>query len=267
MIDARGDVRDLSEHIADIDGAAISPEALAKLAALDVNSLALVDAPQRYGPPVANVGKIVAIGLNYADHAREAGVASPAEPIIFMKATSSICGPNDDVLLPRGSSKLDWEVELGAVIGTKASYVDETDALGHVAGYCVANDVSEREFQIESTGQWTKGKSFDTFCPFGPWLVTADEVESPQSLRLWLEVNGQRVQDGSTEDMIFSVARIVSYVSRYMTLMPGDLILTGTPAGVGMGMKPQVFLAAGDVMRLSVDGLGEQAQKIVAWDR
>ncbi len=258
-----GTIRDLSDHVADIDTSVITPDSLAKLAELNLESLPEASA-QRYGPPVANVGKIVAIGLNYRAHALEGGMAIPEEPIIFMKATSSICGPNDDVIQPRGSTKLDWEVELGALIGTKAKYVGEADALDHVAGYCVANDISERAFQIESTGQWTKGKSADTFCPFGPWLVTADEVPDPQNLPMWLDVNRKRLQDGSTDDMIFSVAHLISYVSCYMTLEPGDLLITGTPSGVGMGLKPQVFLKPGDEMRLGIQGLGEQHQKVVA---
>jgi 2-keto-4-pentenoate hydratase/2-oxohepta-3-ene-1,7-dioic acid hydratase in catechol pathway len=213
------------------------------------------------------VGKFVCIGLNYSDHAAEAGMKVPSEPIIFMKATSAICGPNDDVVVPRGSTKMDWEVELGVVIGTAAKYVSEADAMAHVAGYCVVNDLSERAFQLEGTGQWVKGKSADTFGPIGPWLVTADEIPDPQNLRLWLEVDGHRYQNGSTRTMIFGVRNLVSYVSRFMSLQPGDIISTGTPPGVGMGLKPQVFLKAGNRMRLGVDGLGEQTQRVVAESR
>ncbi len=266
ILDSNGNIRDLSQHLTDIGPAATSPESLSEMANIDVDTLPLVDGTPRFGPPVAGVGKVVAIGLNYRLHAQEAGAAIPAEPIIFMKATTSICGPNDDVVLPRNSIKSDWEVELGVVIGTKANYVSEESALDFVSGYCVVNDVSERAFQIESTGQWTKGKSADTFCPFGPWLVTKDEVPDPQKLSLWLEVNGKRLQDGSTDDMIFPVAHLVSYVSCYMTLEPGDLLITGTPSGVGMGLKPSQFLKPGDEMRLSVEGLGEQVQKVVAYD-
>jgi 2-keto-4-pentenoate hydratase/2-oxohepta-3-ene-1,7-dioic acid hydratase in catechol pathway len=213
------------------------------------------------------VGKFVCIGLNYSDHAAEAGMKVPSEPIIFMKATSAICGPNDDVVVPRGSTKMDWEVELGVVIGTAAKYVSEADAMAHVAGYCVVNDLSERAFQLEGTGQWVKGKSADTFGPIGPWLVTADEIPDPQNLRLWLEVDGHRYQNGSTRTMIFGVRNLVSYVSRFMSLQPGDIISTGTPPGVGMGLKPQVFLKAGNRMRLGIDGLGEQNQRVVAESR
>jgi 2-keto-4-pentenoate hydratase/2-oxohepta-3-ene-1,7-dioic acid hydratase in catechol pathway len=213
------------------------------------------------------VGKFVCIGLNYSDHAAEAGMKVPSEPIIFMKATSAICGPNDDVVVPRGSTKMDWEGELGVVIGTAAKYVSEADAMAHVAGYCVVNDLSERAFQLEGTGQWVKGKSADTFGPIGPWLVTADEIPDPQNLRLWLEVDGHRYQNGSTRTMIFGVRNLVSYVSRFMSLQPGDIISTGTPPGVGMGLKPQVFLKAGNRMRLGIDGLGEQNQRVVAESR
>ena len=221
----------------------------------------------RLGSPVGNIGKLVCIGLNYRLHAQEAGLNIPAEPIIFMKANTSLCGPNDNVMLPRDSLKSDWEVELTAVIGTRASYVEEDEALNYVAGYCVANDVSERAFQIEGTGQWVKGKSADTFCPVGPYLVTSDEIPDPQNLKLWLEVDGVRYQDGSTDDMIFTVKHLVSYVSRFMTLMPGDLLLTGTPSGVGFGLKPPVFLRAGNQMKLGVEGLGEQVQNVVAFEK
>lgn len=262
MLDTNGAIRDLGGVVTDIDGSVLGPEKLAELAALDPSSLPLVQSGVRLGPPVGAVGKVVCIGLNYSDHARETGSPIPAEPIIFMKASSSITGPNDDVVLPRGSKKSDWEVELGIVIGRHAKYVEEKDALDYVAGYCVVNDVSERAMQIEGTGQWTKGKSADTFCPFGPYLVTRDEVPDPQSLDLWLELDGHRYQNGSTATMIFSVAHIISYVSQCMSLQPGDLIPTGTPPGVGMGLKPQMFLQPGNVMRLGVAGLGEQQQTV-----
>jgi 2-keto-4-pentenoate hydratase/2-oxohepta-3-ene-1,7-dioic acid hydratase in catechol pathway len=264
LLDADGVIRDLSSVLTDLNGDALSPEALKKLAALDMASLPAVDASTRIGPCVAGVGKFVAIGLNYSDHAAESGLEVPPEPVVFMKATSSICGPNDNVEIPRGSEKTDWEVELGVIIGKTAKYVDEADALQHVAGYCVVNDVSERGFQIERSGQWVKGKSADTFGPIGPWLVTRDEVPDPQSLGLWLEVNGERQQDGNTNTMVFGVAFIVSYLSRFMTLHPGDIITTGTPPGVGMGHKPPKYLKSGDVVSLGVQGLGEQRQDVVA---
>jgi 2-keto-4-pentenoate hydratase/2-oxohepta-3-ene-1,7-dioic acid hydratase in catechol pathway len=264
LLDAEGTIRDLSAHVADIDGAALSPGKLAELAALDASSLPAVGGDPRLGPPVAGVGKLLCIGLNYRDHAEETGMAIPEEPILFMKATTSIVGPNDDVMLPRGSKKGDWETELGVVIGTRASYVDEANALDYVAGYCVFNDVSERQFQLEGTGQWVKGKSADTFAPFGPYMVTRDEVPDPQDLDMWLEVDGKRYQDGSTRTMIFGVANLVSYVSRHMTLEPGDIIPTGTPPGVGAGQRPPVYLEPGNVMRLGIEGLGEQQQKVVA---
>jgi 2-keto-4-pentenoate hydratase/2-oxohepta-3-ene-1,7-dioic acid hydratase in catechol pathway len=264
LLDAGGTIRDLSAHVSDIDGAALAPARLASLATLDTDRLPAVDASTRLGPPVTAVGKLLCIGLNYRDHAEETGMPIPEEPILFMKATTSIVGPNDDVMLPRGSRKGDWEAELGVVIGSRASYVDEADALEYVAGYCVFNDVSERHFQLEGTGQWVKGKSADTFAPFGPYMVTRDEVPDPQNMHLWLEVDGKRYQDGSTRTMIFSVAHLVSYVSRYMTLEPGDIIPTGTPPGVGVGQKPPVFLEPGNVMRLGIDGLGEQCQTVVA---
>ncbi len=267
ILDSDGNLRDLSGHIADIGPETLSPENLSNLAAFDTSSLPNVPDSERLGPPVNKIGKLVCIGLNYRLHAQEAGLAIPEEPIIFMKATTSLCGPNDNVVLPRDSVKSDWEVELTAVIGTRASYVEEADALDHVAGYCIANDVSERAFQIEGTGQWVKGKSADTFCPVGPYLVTSDEVPDPQRLGLWLEVDGKRYQDGSTDDMIFSVKHLVSYVSRYMTLMPGDLLLTGTPSGVGFGLKPPVYLRAGNTMRLGIEGLGEQVQNVLAFER
>jgi len=264
LIDREGRVRDLSGVVANIGAADLSPAALARLAEVDAASLPVLEGA-RFGVPWSGIGKIVAIGLNYADHAAEAGMPLPAEPIVFLKANSSLNGPNDAVMLPFGSHKTDWEVELGVVIGTVARNVARESALEHVAGYCVVNDVSEREFQIERGGTWDKGKGCDTFCPVGPWLVTRDEVADPQALGLWLEVNGERVQKGSTATMVFDVATLVSYVSRFMTLHPGDLICTGTPPGVGMGFKPPRFLKAGDTMRLGIDGLGEQQQKVVAY--
>lgn len=264
MIDAEGRVRDLSGVLDGLGPQELSAEALARLAKVDPATLPVVQA-DRFGVPWTGIGKIVAIGLNYADHAAEAGMPLPAEPIVFLKANSSLNGPNDAVMLPRGSEKTDWEVELGVVIGKVARDVSRDVALSHVAGYCVVNDVSEREFQIERGGTWDKGKGCDTFCPVGPWLVTRDEVADPQALGLWLEVNGERVQKGSTATMVFDVATLVSYVSRFMTLHPGDLICTGTPPGVGMGFKPPRFLKAGDTMRLGVDGLGEQGQTVVAY--
>ena len=264
MIDAQGRVRDLSGVVADIGAAQLAPAALAQLAQVDPASLPVIEGA-RFGVPWSGVGKIVAIGLNYADHAAEAGMPLPAEPIVFLKANSSLNGPDDAVMLPFGSEKTDWEVELGVVIGSTARNVSREAALNHVAGYCVVNDVSEREFQIERGGTWDKGKGCDTFCPAGPWLVTRDEVPDPQALGLWLEVNGERMQKGSTATMVFDVATVVSYVSRFMTLLPGDLIATGTPPGVGMGFKPPRFLKAGDTMRLGVDGLGEQTQQVVPY--
>ncbi len=265
LLDAQGVVRDLSAHVRDIDGDAIGPEALARLRALDPATLPAVPGNPRIGACVGRIGKFVCIGLNYADHAAESNMPIPAEPIVFNKWTSAVVGPNDDVKIPRGSEKTDWEVELGVVIGTVASYVDEADALAHVAGYCVVNDVSEREYQIERGGTWDKGKGCDTFGPIGPWLVTRDEVADPQKLGMWLEVDGKRYQNGNTSTMIFGVAHIVSYLSRFMTLQPGDVISTGTPPGVGMGVKPQpVYLRAGQTLRLGIEGLGEQCQKTVA---
>jgi len=264
MIDADGRVRDLSGVMATLDAAALSPASLARLAALDPATLPVVEGA-RFGVPWTGIGKIVAIGLNYADHAAEAGMPLPAEPIVFLKANSSLNGPDDAVMLPFGSQKTDWEVELGVVIGSTARNVSREAALEHVAGYCVVNDVSEREFQIERGGTWDKGKGCDTFCPVGPWLVTRDEVPNPQALPLWLEVNGERVQKGSTATMVFDVAHLVSYVSRFMTLQPGDLIATGTPPGVGMGARPPRYLKAGDTMRLGVEGLGVQTQRVVAY--
>lgn len=264
MLDSTGTIRDLSSVLSDVNGEALSPDALAKLAALDPATLPAVDSATRLGPCVADAGKFVAIGLNYSDHAAESGLEVPPEPVVFMKATSSICGPNDNVEIPRGSEKTDWEVELGVVIGSTAKYVSEADALKHVAGYCVINDVSERGFQIERSGQWVKGKSADTFGPLGPWLVTKDEVSDPQALSMWLDVNGERQQTGNTNTMVYGVAFIVSYLSQFMTLHPGDIITTGTPPGVGMGQKPPRYLKPGDVVSLGIEGLGDQRQDVVA---
>lgn len=267
LVDAQGRIRDLSAHIDDIAGAALSDEGLARIAALDPASLPLVEEGARLGPCVGRVGKFVCIGLNYSDHAAEAGLDVPPEPIVFMKATSAICGPDDGIELPRGSLATDWEVELAVVIGRHAKYVSEADALSHVAGYCVANDVSERDFQTKRAGQWTKGKSADTFGPLGPWLVTRDEVADPQALNLWLDLNGTRMQTGSTATMIFGVAKVISYLSQMMSLHPGDVISTGTPPGVGMGIKPSpVYLKAGDRLALGIDGLGTQTQLVRAAD-
>ncbi|MEZ5858112.1 MAG: fumarylacetoacetate hydrolase family protein [Geminicoccaceae bacterium] len=264
LLDAAGTIRDLSGVIADIDGTTIGKDGLAKLAALDPASLPAVGGSPRLGPCVGKVGKFICIGLNYADHAAESGMAVPPEPVIFMKCTSAICGPDDDVEIPRKSKKTDWEVELGVVIGKAAKYVEEKNALDHVAGYCVVNDVSEREFQAERAGQWTKGKSHDTFGPTGPWLVTKDEVPDPQDLKMWLEVDGKRYQDGSTRTMVYKVPFLVHYLSQFMSLQPGDIISTGTPPGVGLGIKPNpVFLKAGQTMRLGIQGLGEQQQRTV----
>jgi len=265
MVDAEGRLRDLSKVVENIGPKELSTRGLKMLAKVKPGSLPVVANNPRLGVPFVGIGKFVAIGLNYSDHAKEAGMAIPAEPVVFMKASTCISGPNDDIVQPRGSTKLDWEVELGIVIGTKAQYVDEKDALGHVAGYCVVNDVSERAFQL-ATSQWDKGKGFDTAGPIGPWLVTTDEITDPQRLDMWLDVNGKRMQSGSTRTMVFGCAQIVSHVSRYMTLMPGDVITTGTPPGVGMGVKPNpVFLKPGDVLTLGIRGLGEQRQKIVAY--
>ncbi|SMG31765.1 ureidoglycolate lyase [Paracoccus sp. J56] len=262
LLDAEGRIRDLSAHIADISGEVLGPDGLAQLAVLDLDALPIVSGQPRLGPCVGHVPKFVAIGLNYADHAAEAGLPVPAEPVVFNKWTSCIIGPDDDVIIPPGAQKTDWEVELGVVIGARASQVSEAMALEHVAGYCVVNDVSEREWQAERGGTWDKGKGFDTFGPIGPWLVTRDEIPDPQALDLWLEVDGVRRQHGSTATMIFGVAEIVAYCSRLMTLMPGDVITTGTPPGVGMGAKPPVFLRGGEVMRLGISGLGEQSQRV-----
>lgn len=265
MVDADGRVRDLSEHVADIGPEGLDKGSLARLSAIDPASLQLVPNGVRYGPCVAGTRQFVAIGLNYADHAAESNMALPEEPVVFRKWVSCIQGPDDPVTIPKGSTKTDWEVELGVVIGTAASGVSEDAALDHVAGYCVVNDVSERHWQLERGATWDKGKGFPTFGPVGPWLVTADEVDDPQRLSLWLDVNGKRVQSGSTATMIFSVAQIVSYLSQIMTLLPGDIITTGTPPGVGMGQKPEPwYLKAGDVVELGIDGLGRQRQEMVA---
>ena len=264
LIDKSGQIRDLSAHIADLAGDGFSPASLSKIAALDAHKLPVVSGKPRIGAAVGGQPKFIAIGLNYTDHAKEVGMAIPAEPIVFMKGNNSLCGPNDAVEKPRGSTKLDWEVELAIIIGSRAKYVSEADALNHVAGYSICNDVSERFFQLERLGQWTKGKSHDTFGPLGPWLVTKDEIADVQKLPMWLDVNGQRCQTGSTATMIFGVKKIVSYLSEIMTLMPGDVIATGTPPGVGTGMKPPKYLNVGDVVTLGIEGLGEQRQEIIA---
>jgi 2-keto-4-pentenoate hydratase/2-oxohepta-3-ene-1,7-dioic acid hydratase in catechol pathway len=265
ILDERGDIWNLSTVVPDLSGHALLPESFERLRLVDPATLRRVEGDVRLAPCVGSVGKFICIGLNYSDHAAESGMAVPAEPILFMKATSAICGPNDDIEIPRGSQKTDWEVELGVVIGKPAKYVSEADALSHVAGYCVVNDLSERAFQLEGTGQWVKGKSADTFGPIGPWLVTADEVPDPQNLELWLEVDGRTYQRSTTRHMIFSVAYLVSYISRFMSLHPGDIISTGTPPGIGMGQKPPVYLRPGNRVRLGVEGLGEQAQLVVAY--
>ena len=264
LIDKSGQLRDLSGHIKDLNGEAYSPASLKKLAAIDPASLSAVSGKPRLGAPVTGISKYVAIGLNYSDHAKETGNPIPSEPIFFLKASTALSGPNDPVEKPRGSTKLDWEVEIAAIIGTRAKYVSEADALSHVAGYCICNDVSERNFQMERLGQWTKGKSHDTFGPLGPWLVTKDEIPNVQNLSMWLDVNGKRRQSGNTSTMIFSMAKCGSYVSHFMSLLPGDIITTGTPPGVGGGMKPPQFLNVGDVVTLGIEGLGEQRQEIVA---
>jgi 2,4-didehydro-3-deoxy-L-rhamnonate hydrolase len=268
LLDGQGRVRDLSHIVTDIAGELLTAQGMARLRGLDVASLPIVDGrPQqglRLGPCVGRVGKFICIGLNYADHAAESGMPVPAEPVVFGKWTSAICGPDDDIEIPRGSTKTDWEVELGVVIGTGGRYITEADALSHVAGYCVVHDVSEREYQLERGGQWDKGKGCDTFGPIGPWLVTADEVPDPQQLALWLEVDGHRFQHGSTRTMVFGVRQLVSYLSRFMSLQPGDVIATGTPPGVGLGQKPPRYLAPGQTVRLGIEGLGEQQQRTVA---
>ncbi|MBZ9769333.1 fumarylacetoacetate hydrolase family protein [Mesorhizobium sp. CA6] len=264
LLDADGVIRDLSAHVADIAGTALHPASLEMLSKLDPKSLPVVPGKPRLGACVAGTGKFICIGLNYSDHAAETGATVPPEPIIFMKASSAIVGPDDDVLIPRGSVKTDWEVELGVIIGKTAKYVSEDDALDYVAGYCVAHDVSERAFQAERQGQWTKGKSCDTFGPTGPWLVTKDEVADPQNLKMWLTVNGKTMQNGSTRTMVFGVKYLVAYLSQFMSLHPGDIISTGTPPGVGLGMKPPVFLKPGDVVELGIEGLGQQKQTFKA---
>jgi len=264
ILGADGKIRDLSPYVSDLAGEILTPQGLAIISALDIETLPVVEGEHRIGPCVGHVGKFICIGLNYADHAAESGKEVPPEPVIFMKATSAICGPDDEVHIPRGSVATDWEVELGVVIGAEAKYVDEANALDHVAGYCVINDISERDFQLERSGQWVKGKSADTFGPIGPWLVTADEVPDPQALGMKLSVNGHLFQDGSTETMVYGVAHVISYLSQFMSLQPGDIISTGTPPGVGMGQNPKVYLKPGDVMELSVDGLGSQRQKVIA---
>src|SRR5438105_322982 len=267
LVDDHGKVRDLSGVLRDITASTLEPAALARLKDIDVATLPVIETLGRIAPPWSGMGKFICVGLNYADHAAESGVPVPVEPVLFMKATSALIGCNDPVVLPQGSVKGDWEVELGVVIGSKARYVSDNDALAHVAGYCVVNDLSEREYQLErGGGQWDKGKGCDTFGPVGPWMVTRDEVPDPQDLSLWLEVNGRRFQDGNTRTMVFGVARLVSYVSRFMTLYPGDLISTGTPPGVGLGMKPPLYLKPGDEMRLGISGLGEQRRKVHAWN-
>ena len=261
-----GTYRDLSGIVPELRGLVLTPEGLSRIRAVDPASLPILDRNQRIGPCVDRVGKFICVGLNYADHAAESNMQVPPEPVLFMKATSAIIGPNDDVIVPKNSTKCDWEVELGIVIGKEARYVDEADSMDHVAGYCVVNDLSERAFQQERSGQWTKGKSADTFGPIGPWLVTPDEIPDPQNLAMWLEVDGHRYQNGSTRTMIFNVVQIVSYVSQFMSLQPGDIISTGTPPGVGMGIKPEpVWLKPGNVMRLGIEGLGEQTQNVKAY--
>jgi len=262
MLDADGEIRDLSDHVTDLDGAALSPKGLAKIGAIDVASLPKAPAGVRIGPPVANSRSFIAVGLNYADHAAETGSAIPKEPILFNKLANCIVGPNDNVIMPRGSIKLDWEIEIAFVIGQRLQYVEEKDAMNYIAGFCVCNDISERHFQAERGGQWMKGKSFETSGPLGPWLVTPDEIEDVQNLNMWLDLNGKRMQTGNTKTMIFNIAHIVSYISQFMVLEPGDVVTTGTPPGVGLGMKPPVFLKVGDVMTLGIDGLGEQTLKV-----
>jgi len=264
LVDDEGAIRDLSAHVKDVAGETLDPVRLAELEQIDPISLPKIEGSPRLGPCVAGTGKFICIGLNYSDHAAETGATVPPEPIIFMKATSAIVGPDDDLVIPRGSEKTDWEVELGFVIGRTAKYVSEDEALDYVAGYCVCHDVSERAFQTERHGQWTKGKSCDTFGPTGPWLVTKDEVADPQNLKLWLKVNGETMQDGTTQTMVYGVAHLVSYLSQFMSLQPGDIISTGTPPGVGMGMKPQRWLKPGDVVELGIEGLGTQRQNVVA---
>jgi 2-keto-4-pentenoate hydratase/2-oxohepta-3-ene-1,7-dioic acid hydratase in catechol pathway len=263
ILDSTGQIRDLSAIVPDISGPSLSPQTLDRLRQTDHSTLPVVTGNPRVGPCVFGVGKFICIGLNYSDHAAESGAPVPAEPIVFMKATSAISGPYDDVIIPRGSTKSDWEVELGVVMGREAKYVSQDDALSYVAGYCVVNDLSERAFQLEGTGQWVKGKSADTFGPIGPWLVTTDEVPDPQNLDMWLDVGGHRYQNGTTRTMVFGVAYLISYLSRFMSLQPGDIISTGTPPGVGLGQKPPVYLRPGNTMTLSVEGLGRQSQRVI----
>lgn len=263
LLDSSGTIRDLSDHISDIDGSNLSDELLAKIASLDTATLPSVDARTRLGACVGSVGKFICIGLNYADHAAESGLSLPEEPVVFFKATSAITGPNDDVEIPRGSVKTDWEVELGVVIGKPTKYIKESEAMDHIAGFCLVNDLSERDFQLHRSGQWVKGKSADTFGPIGPWLVTRDEIADPQALTMYLDVNGHRYQNGSTATMHFGVAHIVAHLSQFMSLQPGDVISTGTPPGVGLGQTPETYLKAGDVMELGIDGLGTQKQNVV----
>lgn len=264
LLDAQHRVRDLSHVVHDLAGGALGSDSIARIRAMDPDTLPLVDGNPRFGPCVTGVGKFICVGLNYSDHAAESGMVVPPEPIIFMKATSCLSGPNDDIVIPRGSTKTDWEVELGVIIGTRAKYVDEQDAMAHIAGFCLVNDVSERAFQLEGTGQWVKGKSADTFGPIGPWLVTPDEILDWRGLHMWLDVDGRRYQDGTTRTMVFGVPFLVSYLSRFMSLHPGDVIATGTPPGVGFGQKPPVYLRPGNDVRLGIDGLGEQRQRVVA---
>jgi 2,4-diketo-3-deoxy-L-fuconate hydrolase len=265
MVDADGIVRDLSAHVVDFAGDSLAPRSLAKLRKIDPKSLPAVRKGTRLGSCVARPGNFIAVGLNFSDHAAETGATPPSEPILFNKAPNCVQGPNDDIVIPKGSKKTDWEVELAVVIGKTALYVEEKDALSHVAGFCICNDISEREFQVERGGQWMKGKGSPTFGPIGPWLVTPDEIKDPQNLGMWLELNGKKVQNGSSKTMIFGVAHLIAYISRFMQLDPGDVITTGTPPGVGLGMKPPLFLKAGDTMRVGIDGLGVQDQKVVAW--
>ena len=264
VLDADGTIRDLSSHIDDVNGSALSDASIAKLRGIDLSALPVVDAGTRIGPCVGNVGKFVCVGLNYSDHAAESGLEVPPEPVLFFKATSAIVGPNDSIEIPKGSEATDWEVELGIVIGKDAKYIDEANAMDHIAGFCVVNDVSERDFQIKRSGQWVKGKSADTFGPIGPWMVTRDEITDPQALAMHLEVNGDSMQNGSTNTMVYKVPFLVSYISQFMSLQAGDVISTGTPPGVGMGLKPQRYLKPGDVVTLGIDGLGEQRQDVVA---
>jgi len=265
VLDSGGVIRDVSSITRDIDGQSLADGVVGRLSRADLTRLPAVEPGVRLAEPVASMGKFLCVGLNYSDHARESGMALPEEPVLFMKATSAVCGPDDDTVMPRGASKVDWEVELGVVIGKRASYVDREHAMEHVAGFCVVNDLSERVFQLERGGQWVKGKSCDTFGPIGPWLVTPDEVPAQGELRLWLDVNGRRMQDGSTRHMVFDVSHLVHYISQFMTLEPGDLISTGTPPGVGLGMNPQQWLAAGDIVELGIDGLGRQRHRVVAY--